>query len=74
MLSKAIITQKPKWYQLRLTASTMLINLARLIHPANPEVLAYYTDLMIELAITGRVIQKVSFEDYIKENEIPKKQ
>ena len=47
----------------------MLINLARLIHPANPEVLAYYTDLMLEFAITGKIIQKVSFEDYIKKND-----
>ena len=69
MLTKCSLKQKPKWYQLRLTASTMLINLARLIHPANPEVLAYYTDLMLELAITGRTIQKVSFEDYINENK-----
>lgn len=51
--------ERPRWYQFRLKLSNAFVWLARKVHPRNPEVYAFTTELMMDAMITGRSIVRV---------------
>ena len=54
---------------LRWKLSNKLVSLARKIYPENPEVKAFWMDLMADQMITGQAIVRVKPEDFWKEEE-----
>lgn len=52
-------TVRPKWYQLRFRLANAFVRLARKIHPENPEVMAFYTQLMMDQMIYGTSIVRI---------------
>jgi hypothetical protein len=51
--------EKPKWYELRWMIAKKLVQLANWIKPSNPDVMAFYTQQMIDLAITDKTITRI---------------
>ena len=49
-------TVKPKWYQFRHRLSSFLVRIARKIHPENPDVMAFYAQLMMDQMLYGSAI------------------
>jgi hypothetical protein len=67
MFTKTVPKEQPKWYNLRWKLSNKLVWLARKIHPENPEVKAFWMDVMADQMITGQAIVRVNLEDVMKE-------
>jgi hypothetical protein len=57
--------EKPKWHQIRWKVSNLLVKMARFIHPENPEVMAFYTQLLLDQMIYGRAIARFPWDDMI---------
>lgn len=60
----------PKWYQFRTKLANVLIKIARWIKPNNPAMMAYLTEQMIEMKISGMAIRKVDWKSFDKEKEV----
>lgn len=50
---------KPKWYQFRRHLSNVFINIGRKIYPQNPEIQAFWLELMLDSAITGKGVVRI---------------
>ena len=50
---------KPKWYELRFRVANWFVNIARMIHPDNPEVWLFYTQLAIDQAVYGKSVIRI---------------
>ena len=64
--SKTVPCKHPKWYNFRWKLSNILIDLARKIYPNNPEVEAFWTDLIVDQMIYGKAITRVNPEEMMK--------
>ncbi len=51
---------KPKWYQLRRRLSNVFLWLAKKTYPENPEVWAFMCKQIMDLAIYGQTVTRVS--------------
>jgi hypothetical protein len=56
-------TVKPKWFQLRFKLSNLFMSVARLIYPQNPDIRAFYVQLMMDQLIYGESIIRVNPKD-----------
>jgi hypothetical protein len=59
---------KPKWHQFRFKLANAIVWLARKIHPSNPEVWAFHTQLMMDYMICGKSIVRINPMDVQKED------
>ena len=50
---------KPKWFEFRRKIACGLVRLAKCIYPASPEVVGFFSDLMVEATIKGSCIVKM---------------
>ena len=53
---------KPKWYQLRWKLSNLFVEIGRRIYPENPEVMAFYMQMMSDQMIYGNAITRIDPE------------
>ena len=60
---KVTPTKKPKWYQVRHRTASLIVRLAKWIHPNNPDVYSFYAEMLMEQAIYGSTIIKHGMED-----------
>lgn len=60
MRIKTVCKEKPGRYQLRWKFSNKLVWLARKIYPENPEVKAFWMDVMADQMIAGQAIVRVN--------------
>lgn len=58
---------RPRWYHVRWALSSLLVRLAQKIHPPNPDVYAFQMQLMMDQAIYGKSMVRVSPNEYYKE-------
>ena len=65
---KTVAIDRPMWYHLRWGVSNMLIRLARRVYPKNPEVRAFWMDLMMDELISGRAITRVDPSELYKDS------
>lgn len=61
-------TVKPRWYQLRWKLSNALANLARRIYPSNPDVMAFYMQVVTDYMISGRAVTRIDPSEFYKES------
>ena len=53
-------TDKPRWYDLRWRLSILFVRVAYKIYPKNPEVTAFWMDLVMDHMITGKSIVRIN--------------
>ena len=61
--------EKPRWYQLRWKLSNFFVRVARGIYPQNPEVIAFYTQIMTDQLIYGQSVVRVGPDEIRVPNE-----
>ena len=61
------LKDRPKWYQFRTRLANVFIKIARWIKPGNPEMMAYLTEQMVEMELSGMAIRKIDFKSFYKE-------
>lgn len=61
---RLISKEQPKWYNLRWKLSNFLVRVARKIYPENPEVTAFYIQLVHDDLIAGRAIVRLIHQIY----------
>ena len=54
-----VAKDKPKWYQIRWKLSNLFVNIGRKIYPRNPEVDAFWMQLMMDESIYGNAFVRV---------------
>lgn len=59
---------KPKWHQFRWRISSWLVRLAQKIYPKNPDVTAFYTQVMVDQAIYGKSVVRINPDATWKDN------
>ena len=59
---------KPKWYEFRKKFSNYLVSIARKIYPDNPEVNAFYAELMMDWMVSGKSVVRVDPNNIVKEH------
>lgn len=57
---------KPKWYQLRWQLSNLILKIARLVYPPNPDVWAFMVQCQMDMMVTGKAITRVDPMEYNK--------
>ena len=62
------LKDRPKWYQFRTRLANVFIKIARWIKPGNPEMMAYLTEQMVEMELSGMAIRKIDWKEYYKED------
>ena len=63
------LKDRPKWYQFRTRLANVFIKIARWIKPGNPEMMAYLTEQMVEMELSGMAIRKVDWKEFYKEDD-----
>lgn len=59
----------PKWYEFRTKLANVFIKIARWIKPGNPEMMAYLTEQIVEMELSGMAIRKIDWKEFYKDPE-----
>lgn len=63
VMIKVTAKDKPKWYQLRWKLSNLFVEIGRKIYPENPEVMAFYMQVMHDRMIYGNYVSPDDFKE-----------
>ena len=58
--------EKPKWHNIRWKLSNFAVRVARWIYPENPEVKAFFMQIMIDQMIYGQTVTRIDPSEILK--------